>query len=120
VLAIVAGGLLTLLILVIAIALEAAILVGGSNASDAGVGAAILVGILFFIASVPLQAKLTVRFMEKWTGFTLATGTTVWILLAAGAAELLTTWLGPLCIAVAALVQWWLMKDRATPRTAPV
>lgn len=118
VLALVAASLVTLLLFVVFVAIEALAITGGHHAGSGKIAAIVIIGVLGLFGSVFLQAGLTVSFIRKWTGFTIGYGTEVWIILVATVAELITGFLGPLAIGVAVFVQWWLTRDRATPLSA--
>ncbi|MEI7889605.1 MAG: hypothetical protein WCI34_04775 [Actinomycetes bacterium] len=113
------GAISTFIIfVVIAVVVIAGMYGSGDSAdsSNSAITGTLTVAALGLIASLFFQVSMTIKLMEKWTGFTIDYWTEFWILIVAAAAELITTFvLGPLSIIVFVLIQWWLTKDRATP-----
>ena len=72
--------------------------------------------IVLLLLSVPFQVWLTKALLERWTRFTIATGTLFWVTMLATVAQYITTaFLGPLSIGVGVAAAWWFVHQYSVP-----
>jgi len=90
----------------------------GTGNGDLWQAALPLVGwfISLLLLSIPFQVWLTKVLLERWTKFTIATGTLFWVTMLATVAQYITSaFLGPLSIGVGVAAAWWFVREYSVP-----